>query len=142
MTLLEVLVAMAIFVIALAALSQLITIGSMSALEASFQTDACRLAQSKLAEVEAGAVAPDSSISGTFDTETGWQWQMESSQSTVPYVYLVTVTVSRQPGGRAFSYKLSQMVFDSRQMGKPGEIAKPTTSTTGTTTATTGGTGS
>ncbi|QEL18799.1 type IV pilus modification PilV family protein [Limnoglobus roseus] len=138
LTLLETMVALAIFTIGLTALSQLITIGSRNALEASLHADAMRLAQSKLAEVEAGAVAPDSSTSGTYDTETGWQWQMDSSQTSVPYVYLITVTVSRSPGSYPHSVTMTQMVYDSRQMGKSGEIANPTTTTTTGTATTTG----
>jgi general secretion pathway protein I len=130
-TLLEVLIAMAIFLIALGAISRLIDLGMENASDASYQSDAVRLAQSKMAEVEAGVLAPDSSSGGGFDEEPGWTWQLQSEQASIPNLFTITVTVNRDVG-RKVIFKLSQMVMDARQMGKPGEIAKPTTSTTGT----------
>jgi general secretion pathway protein I len=127
-TLLEVLVSMAIFLIAFAGITQLMDIASTNALDAMLQSDATRLAQSKLAEVEAGVITPDASSSGTFDLEAGWEWNLESMQSNVPNVSIVTVTVKRQ-SGRQIEFKLSQMLFDSRQMGNSSEVVKPTTTT-------------
>lgn len=123
-TLLEVLVSMGIFLLSMAALTQLMDIGTSAALDATFQSDANRLAQSKLAEIEAGVIPPDLGSGGTFDAEPGWSWEMQSSPWSVPNLYTVTVTVSRT-AGRQVKVSHSQIVFDSRQMGKSGEIAKP-----------------
>ena len=123
-TLLEVLLSMAIFLLAMTALTQLMDIGTIAALDATFQSDGNRLAQSKLAEIEAGVIPPDLGSGGTFDAEPAWSWEMQSSPWSVPNLYTVTVTVSRT-SGRTVKVAHSQIVFDSRQMGKSGEIAKP-----------------
>lgn len=127
-TLLEVLLAMGIFLLAMTAITRLLDIGTDAALEATFQSDAHRLAQSKLAEVEAGVLTPDANTTGTFDAEPGWSWEVLSTGMSVPNLYTVTVTVSRTTG-KAVKVSQTQIVFDSRQMGKSGEITKPETTT-------------
>lgn len=123
-TLLEVLLSMAIFMLALTALTRLMELGTDAALDATFRSDGNRLAQSKLAEIEAGVIPPDLGAGGTFDAEPSWSWEMQSSPWSVPNLYTVTVTVSRTKG-RPMSVTHAQIIFDSRQMGKSGEIAKP-----------------
>jgi general secretion pathway protein I len=125
-TLLEVLLSMGIFLLAMTALTRLMDIATDSALDATFRSDANRLAQSKLAEIEAGVIPPDLGSGGTFDAEPAWSWTMQSEPWSVPNLYTVSVTVSRTTG-KAVSVTHSQIVFDSRQMGKSGEIAKPET---------------
>jgi Tfp pilus assembly protein PilV len=123
-TLLEVLLSMGIFLLAMTALTRLLDIGTDAALDATFQSDANRLAQSKLAEIEAGVLTPDANVSGTFDAEPAWSWQVVSTAMSVPNVYTVAVTVSRTTG-KPVTVTHTQIVYDSRQMGKSGEIAKP-----------------
>jgi len=136
-SLLEVLLALAIFLLALVAIGQLVDIGTDSALDSQAQATATRLAQSKLAEVEAGAVALDgSSSSGSFDVEPEWQWDVSSTQANIPNLYTVTVRVSREFRNRQFQVTMTQLVFDPKQMGNAQEAQKPQTTTTGT-----GGTG-
>lgn len=127
-TLLEVLLSVGIFFLAMTALVRLLDIGTDAALDATFQADGNRLAQSKLAEVEAGVLAPDADASGTFDSEPAWSWQTSSSAGGAPNLYTVTVTVSRTTG-KATTVAHTQIIFDSRQMGKSGEIANPVTNT-------------
>ncbi len=124
LTLLEVLLAMGIFLMAMTALTRLMDIATDAALDATFRSDANRLAQSKLAEIEAGVIPPDLGAAGTFDAEPGWSWTMQSEPWSVPSLYTVNVTVSRT-SGKPVSVTHSQIVYDSRQMGKSGEIAKP-----------------
>lgn len=127
-TLMEVLVSMAVFLLAMTALARLMDIGTDAALDATFHADANRLAQSKLAEIEAGVIPPDLSTSGTFDAEPAWSWSMQSEPWSVPNLYTVSVKVART-NGKAVSVTHSQIIFDSRQMGKSGEIPKPETTT-------------
>ena len=144
MTLLEVLVAFTIFLMSLAAIAQLVDSGSNSARDTIYQNTATRLAQSKLAEVEAGVIAPSAGGAGTFDDEPDWQWSVEAGGSPVPNVYDVTVRVWREVGSNKFEVTLSQMVADAAQMGTAAAAVSPTTTstTTGSTTSTTTGTGS
>src|SRR4051794_18928177 len=66
LTLLEMLVSMAIFLLALVALSRLIEIGSNLSRDANYQTEALRLAQSKLHEVMVGVEALNSQSDVAF----------------------------------------------------------------------------
>jgi hypothetical protein len=139
---LEVLLAMAIFLLALVAIGQLVDFGLDSAIDAQSQSIATRLAQSKLAEAEGGAVDLTTGSSGTFDTEPEWSFEISSVSTEVTNVYVVSVTVSRQFRNRTKGVTLSQMILDPQAMGGATEIARPTatTGTTGTGTGTTGST--
>jgi hypothetical protein len=132
---LEVLLSLTIFLLCLVAIGRLVDIGTDSALDSQAQATATRLAQSKLAEAEAGAVALDTISSGTFEAEPEWQWSVEPSQGSIPNLYTVTVRVSREFRNRQFQLTMTQMVFDPRLMGNASEAQKPQP------TATTGGTG-
>ena len=61
-SLIEVLLSLAIFLLALVAIGRLVDIGVDSALDSQAQAVATRLCHSKLAEAEAGAVALDATI--------------------------------------------------------------------------------
>lgn len=137
-SLLEVLLALAIFLMALTAIGRLVDVGTDNALEAQAQSTGTRLAQSKLAEVEAGVIALGSAASGTFDTEPDWQWQVDSSQESVPNLYTVNVQVQRQLRNRQFQVTLSQMMFDPQYLGNAQQAQTPTSTSTGSGT-TTGG---
>jgi type II secretion system protein I len=146
-SLLEVLLALAIFLLALVAIGQLVDIGTDHALDSQAQATATRLAQSKLAEVEAGVIPLDgSSPSGSFDVEPEWTWTVSSTQANIPNLYTVTVQVSRQFRNRQFQVSLTQLVFDPNMMGNAQEAQPPQTSSGGSTsgsgtTSGTGGTG-
>lgn len=133
-SLLEVLVSLAIFLLSLGAIYTLVGMGSEAALDATIQNTGARLAQSKMAEVEAGLISPASGGSGTFDDEPGWSWSVESGGSPAPNVYPVTVRVWKEFRGERREVVLNQMVYDAEQMGNSSEAVKPTT------TGTTGGT--
>jgi type II secretory pathway pseudopilin PulG len=131
LSLLEILLSLAIFLLSLVAIGGLVESGSERGLSAAMQAAGTRLAQSKLAEVEAGAIPVSSGGQGTFDDEPEWNWSVEPGSPTVPNVYPVTVRVWREFGGGQFEVVLTQMVFDPAQMGNASEAPKPTTTTTG-----------
>jgi len=124
-TLIEVLAALAIFLISLAAVSQLIDSGSDMAVEASRMNIGTRLCQSKLAEVEAGILSVRDGGTGTFEIETGWNWEVISEPSDAPNVYMVTA-VCKSTVGRTVTVKLSQMIFDPQYQGNASEAQNPT----------------
>ena len=136
MTLLEVLIAMAVFLLALAGIAQLIDFGSNNAQEAARTTTATRLCQSKMAEVEAGVVNLQGSTNGTFDDEPDWSYTVDVQSPGPVNLYLVTVKVSRDVRGKPFEMTLSQHLMDPTRMGTAAQAEKPTT----TTATTTGGT--
>ena len=79
LSLLEVLVALTIFLLSFVALGRLVTLSSDHALDIQRQSEAMRLAQSKLNEVMAGAI----SLQGDEGDEDEWHWSVESDQSDV-----------------------------------------------------------
>ncbi|MFO0938715.1 MAG: prepilin-type N-terminal cleavage/methylation domain-containing protein [Gemmataceae bacterium] len=133
MSLMEVLVSLAIFLICFSAIGALVDSASNMALSARFQNTGTRLATSKLAEVEAGLVPVSTGGSGDFsaDGDDGWSWTVTSTPMTIPNLYSVTVTVSKTLQGQPFEVTLTQTMFDPLQMGT-GAGAQPPAPATGT----------
>jgi hypothetical protein len=128
--------------LALVAITQLVNVGSDRGIEARFHVRGTRLAQAKMAEVEAGAIAVDGGGSGTFDPDDPeWSWSVESEPQSAPYLYLVTVRVSRDLRGKPFEVTLSQMILDPTVQGTAAQAERPPEQTTDGTTGTTTGTG-
>lgn len=139
-TLLEVLIALTIFLMALVSIGTLIDVATQSALDTNAQSIGIRLAQSKLAEIESGVVpVANAASNGTIDEEPGWEYQIESSPSDVTNVYLVTVTMRQTRGSKVNEITLSQMIFDPSQSGTAVPATAPSTSNTGSSSS--GGTG-
>ena len=131
MSLLEVLVALAIFIMTLAALGQLVQLGMEQAADADNQTVAARLALSKLGEVEAGLIDVASGDAGEFteqetlaDGSTRWKWEVIGEATAVPNVYEVTVTISSVTGN-SFTYSLSQLILDPLFQGTAAPAVDP-----------------
>ena len=127
-TLLEVLISLLILVIGMAALGQLVDMGTTSAVDAQVRARGSRLAQSKMAEVEAGAV--DFDVGETdFADEPGWKWSVSSESAGAGGIplYLVTVKVSRTLGADTRTVTLSQHVLAPAAVASaaPSEVALP-----------------
>jgi hypothetical protein len=133
LSLLEVLLALTILLMSLAAISQLVDFGSDRGVEARLHSLGTRLAVGKLAEVEAGVVPLDSTGGGTFDNDPEWSWTVEPQPQDVPNVYQVTVKVSRDLRGRPFEVSITQFVFDPNMMGTAAPAQKADTSSSSTT---------
>lgn len=136
MSLLEVLVALAIFIMSLAALGQLVQLGLDQAVAADQQAVAARLALSKLGEVECGMIAvPDGDAAEFTEQETradgsaNWKYEVACQQTNVPNLYDVTVTVSTV--NDTFTYSLSQLVFDPLYQGTAAPFVDPNATSTG-----------
>ena len=96
LSLLEVLVALAIFLLSFVAIGRLVTLAGDQALEVQYQSQAARLAQSKLNEVIAGVVPLQGAASGTFDEDEDWHWSIDTEQNgNIANLWTVTVTVNR-----------------------------------------------
>jgi general secretion pathway protein I len=126
-SLLEVLIALAIFLLCFAAIGQLVDVAADHALSTRFQNTGTRLAVSKMHEVEIGAIPVSTGGSGDFsaDGDDGWQWTVTSSATDIANVYSVTVSVSRDYRGRPFEIILTQTVFDPLIMGTAAEAQPP-----------------
>jgi hypothetical protein len=112
----------------LVAIGGLVDYGSDQGQSASMQALGTRLAQSKLAEAEAGAIDLATGGEGTFEDETEWHWSVESTATQWPNTYAVNVRVWRDTG-KHYEVTISQTLFDPAQMGKGSEAQPPTTTT-------------
>jgi len=137
LSLLEVLTALAIFLVSLIALGQLISLTGERALEVQQLSRASQLSQSKLAEVISGAVSL-SSQSGDFDEDPDWHWEVQAEQdSSITGLWRIQVTVSRDMGdGTTFQNTVNQMVLDPSLRGSTADV--PSTGGTPSTTTKTG----
>ena len=132
LSLLEVILSLAILVLSITAIGTLINLGTEHEMEARLSNAAARLAQSKLAEVEAGFEALEDG-NGTFESDPEWNWEKKAEDQGAN-LWLVTVTVSRTARGRPFQYSLGQMMLDASALGSASKATRPTADT-----ATTGG---
>ncbi|MCE9530175.1 MAG: prepilin-type N-terminal cleavage/methylation domain-containing protein [Planctomycetes bacterium] len=143
MTLLEVILALAIFLFALAALSQLFRASTDMAVEVQNTSRATRLAQSKLGEYAGGVLNLQSGTTGSFDEEPGWQWSSDIQvDGTAEGLYLVTVSVSRDLTSETQAKTtISQYVLDPRRRGSIGTASTSSSGSMTDGTSTTGSTG-
>jgi general secretion pathway protein I len=131
LSLMEVLVALSIFLLSFAVLSQLISLASERAHDVEMRTRAAQLCQSKMNEVSSGIV-PLSTVSDTpFDEDGDWQWALDAeASSSVPNLWTVTVRVSRtNPDGPQANTELWGMLLDPTQRGSALDTVVVTSST-------------
>ena len=123
-SLLEVILAMAIFLLGLVGIGQLITLGGDRALEVQQQSEAIQLCQSKMAEVIAGVVPLGSQADTPFDEDADWKWSMDAEQQgDAVNLWTVKISVSRAgPTGNKLEATLSQMVYDPQQRGSTLDV--------------------
>ena len=126
-SLIEVLLAMAILLLALVAIAQLVGIGSDGGLQARFTMRGTRLAETKMAEIEAGVIPLDSAAQGgSFEgDDSAWTWTGEVQPSTAPNLYQVTVTVKRDFRGTPFEITLARLMFDPAMTGSAAQAERP-----------------
>src|SRR5262249_2011511 len=126
LTLLEVLVSLAIFLMALVGIGRLIALGNERALDVQQNAEALQRCQSKLAEVAIGSLALRSD-SGGYDNQQSpgpnWSWTLECNPASVPNLWSVRATVKCQrQNGDTVQVTLSQMILDPSARGS---IAQP-----------------
>lgn len=128
LSLLEVLVALAIFLFSIVALHQALNIGTSNAVDMQQHMQAAQLAQSKMAEVYVGAVPMSSQADTPFDEDPDYTWSLDAEQNTVANLWNVTVTVTRTRGdGSKIETKLSQMIVDPSIRGTSYDAAATAT---------------
>src|SRR5438270_379146 len=74
LSLIEVLLALAIMLMSLVAIGRLVDFGADRGLDARLNTQGARLAQAKMAEVEAGVIPLEGTAGGQFDDHPEWSW--------------------------------------------------------------------
>jgi prepilin-type N-terminal cleavage/methylation domain-containing protein len=124
LTLLEVLVSTAIFLMALVAIARLISLGSSLARDAQAQTDGLQLARTKLNEVVSGVTTLQAQSDQDFDSSQlpdpnqKWTWSLDCNQANIPNLWTVKVTAKlKRADGSIAQVALSQMVLDPATRG-------------------------
>lgn len=75
-----------------------------------------------MGEVVSGSMGSLGQVSGgggTFDNDSDWTWNMTAMPNTtnsIPNLYTVQVTVTRDNRGRPFTYVLTQQAIDPYMM--------------------------
>jgi len=144
MTLLEVLTALAIFLMAMVAFGDIVIRNGQVALDIQHQNLATRLCQSKMAEVASGLVPLASDGGEAFDEEPDYTWAVDAEQGQMNGVWNVTVTVTGPPDstGQPVASSVMQMVLDPTIVGSTQDVTPVTSSASTGNSNSTGNTGS
>ena len=132
MTLFEVLIALAMLLMALAVLATHIRVGGDAATRAGLQTQAANLAQTKLAEVLAGA-EPMQQAASIALPEAGprWSWALAVAAGPTPDLLALTVTTTHtdQRGTPDATFVLRRLTRDPQVlMAAPSTTSSSSTS--------------
>src|SRR5262245_56385775 len=133
LTLLEVIVALAIFLMALIGIGQLITMASDRAVETQQQGHAVQLCQTQLAKVAAGITPLQSPSDTPCEEDSEWNYTVNCEQdSAIQGLWRVQVQVSRQRSdGTRIEASMSQFVLDPSIRGSTADSTpSPGASTT------------
>ena len=96
LTLFELLLALAIFLMSLAALAHLINAGSRAAIQGRLQTQAILRCESKLAEVLAGIEPMESTADEPFPDDADWRWTLQVEPGPGPSLLELKLAVSHK----------------------------------------------
>src|SRR3712207_5645399 len=91
LSLLEVIVAMAVFLICLVGLVELLSAGGRMATDGQKRSQASRLCLSKLAEVQAGAVPLEGQTDVSFEEAPDFTWSLETEAGPAANLQNVTL---------------------------------------------------
>jgi general secretion pathway protein I len=138
LSLLEVLIALTIFLLGMVAIGRLVILAGDRALEVKLEGQATQLCQAKLAEVVAGVVPLSSQNGVAFDEDPTWQWSLDAEQDSSG-LWRVKVTVNRdQPGGSKIECALSQFMLDPSTRGSTLIVAATPVGASGSSSGTSG----
>ena len=114
MTLLEVVIALAMFFAAMSAISQILKMGSDSAIRAQIQAEGTLLGESKLNEVIAGIVPLQAATDQPFEDAPQWSWSLSVEDDTDVAIKRLMLTVAhrRADGTSDRQIKFARMLRD------------------------------
>lgn len=135
MTLLEVVLALAIFFGAMAALAQLTWNGTRAALQARFKAQAVIRCETKLAELVAGVEPLESQSGVPFPDDSAWTWSAMIAPGSFPELILLDVSVRRtgSNGLGNMEYRLSRWLRDPAVLTETATLAAEAASSTSST---------
>src|SRR5262249_43057269 len=136
LTLLEVILALAIFFMALVVLGRLVTMGTDHAQNVKDKARSLQVCQGILAELSTGGRSLTSGDSGTIDGDDNWKWEYQKPDSTDNNsdLYKGTIKVTRtETGGDNTEEEIvtvSQFIFDPAKRGTaPTPLTPPSLGT-------------
>lgn len=114
MSLLEVMIALAIFLTATAIIGQLVSTGSQAAIGAQLKAEAARRCETVLAEALAGALPLETTAGNAFEDDPLWTWSLAVADAPVTDLLQVSASVSRQvrSGQAPLEFTLTRWVRD------------------------------
>ncbi len=116
LSLLEVLVAMAIFLFSVIAIAHVIGQAGDRAIDVQRQSQAIQICQAKMAEVIAGAIPLSSQSDVPLDEDPDWHWSLDAQQGSVTGLWNVSIKASYQ-GPNKIETSLSQLMLDPSLRG-------------------------
>lgn len=112
-TLIEVVLALVIFVGSIAVISRLLILGGENAQTADWQARAWIVAESQWGEIESGARLMTDSGPFAVDGMPGWQWSFNAEEADLPGLYRVTLRVEEATSSASpRSIELTRLFFD------------------------------
>lgn len=129
-SLMEVITALAIFLLSLIALGQLLNLSTTLARDTKDLQRASQLCRSKMNEVVAGAVSLSSQADASFEEDPNWVWSLDCQEdSSISGLWRVTVRATlNRPDGTRLEEALSQYVLDPAVRGTLDAGASTSTS--------------
>jgi type II secretory pathway pseudopilin PulG len=147
LSLLEVIISLAVFLMALVGIGFLVGLAGNTAQEAHFRSQAALHCQAILDEVIGGAIGLESQNEVPIDDDPDYRYSLDIESGPAQGLYSVTVHVRRQrPNGQDMEVSLAQLILDPKVVGShldaPGVIAESDTTLGGSTTDSSGSSGS
>jgi hypothetical protein len=141
LTLLEVMVALTIFLLAMIVFGEMVIHNGDVARDVTRQNLAARLCRSKLSEVIAGVTPLSSEGDTPFDEEPNYLWSLDAEQGAVNGLWNVTVRVHYQGDGTPIETALTQMVLDPSIVGSTQDFQPIQSSSSSSSSSSSGTTG-
>lgn len=137
LSLLEVVLALAILVAALAVLGELLALGNRHARAAADLSTAQVLCSSKMAEIVAGIVPAAAQSATPCEGDPDWQVAVAVDPSETPGLLVVRVTVSEsQPTTHPLDYTLTRWLVDAEYVAEQQAAREAASAPTGSSSAT------
>lgn len=119
-TLLEMIVAVAIFVGSVAILSRLVLIGVENAEYARLQAQAALIAENRFNELEAGILTIDDAGT-TMDADyPEWEWTLTATAGDLTGLYVVTIEVRnvQRQSAQGYVYRVNRLWFEETEIAQ------------------------
>jgi general secretion pathway protein I len=110
-TLIEVLVSLVVVTAGLTIIAQGFITGGRASVASQFASTATMLAESKMAEIEAGIISTQTSASGGFEPEQpDFTWSMETETTTTTGLIKITLTVTWKERNEDRTFALTRLM--------------------------------